>query len=159
MKRRIFLSGFVALGAAALFPALLSPAAAQTPPPGTITTVAGTGVPGFFGDGGPATQARLDEPIGTGIDAAGSVFIGDSSNHRVRKVSPDGTITTVAGSGPTGPDKGYAAGDGGPALAATLRGPYVLAVDGSGNLFLTDTDPGGTSAYTGPRSLVRKISA
>jgi sugar lactone lactonase YvrE len=134
-------------------------------PDGIITTVAGSGpttseAPGdYAGDGGPATAARLYRPTGLAIDAAGNLFIADTGNHRIRKVSPDGIITTVAGSGPTGPDKGVAAGDGGPAIAATLRGPQGLAVDGSGNLFLTDTDPGGTAAYTGPRALVRKVSA
>jgi sugar lactone lactonase YvrE len=134
-------------------------------PDGIISTVAGSGpttngAPGAYsGDGGPATAARLYEPTALAVDAAVNLFIADSAKHRVRKVSPDGIISTVAGSGPTGPDKGIAAGDGGPALAATLRGPFGLAVDGSGNLFLTDVDPEGTSAYTGPRALVRKVSA
>jgi NHL repeat-containing protein len=134
-------------------------------PDGIITTVAGSGptdsdLPGAFsGDGGPATEARLYYPTGLAVDATGNLFIADAGNHRVRKVSPDGTISTVAGSGPIGPDKGYAAGDGGPALAATLRGPCCLAVDGAGNLFLTDVDIAGTGApYTGPKSRVRKVS-
>jgi NHL repeat-containing protein len=158
VKRRGFLFGTLAVGVTALSPALIS-RAAEPPVPGTIITVAGTGQDGFSGDKGPAAKARLSYPIGIAIDAAGNVFIGDGANSRVRKVSPDGIITTVAGSGPTGPDKGIAAGDGGPALAATLRGPYGLAVDGSGNLFLTELDPGGTLAYTGPRAQVRKVSA
>jgi sugar lactone lactonase YvrE len=138
-------------------------------PDGIITTVAGTGpttdeAPGdYTGDGGPATAARLYYPQGLAVDAAGNLFIADSENHRIRKVRPDGTITTVAGSGPTGPDKGSSTGDGGPAIAATLRGPMCLAVDGSGNLFFTEKDPLGTSAavggYTGPRFQVRKVSA
>ena len=134
-------------------------------PDGIITTVAGSGpttseAPGdFAGDGGPATEARLYYPDGLAVDAAGNLFIADTGNHRIRKVSPDGTITTVAGSGPTGPDKGVAAGDGGPALAATLRGPMCLAVDGSGNLFFTEFDPWGTFVPPTPRGLVRKVSA
>src|SRR5437899_1129393 len=161
MKRRVFLSGSIAVGVTALSPLMISRAAVETPAPGTITTVAGTGQAGFSGDNGPATKARLDVPNGIAIDAAGNVFFVDNANHRMRKVSPDGIITTVAGSGPIGPDMGYAAGDGGPATAATLRGPFSLAVDGAGNLFLTDVDPfspvgGGT--YTGPRSRVRKVS-
>jgi sugar lactone lactonase YvrE len=133
-------------------------------PDGIITTVAGSGpttsgTPGAYScDGGPATDARLYDPIGLAVDTAGNLFIADNGNHRVRKVSPDGIITTVAGSGPTGPDKGYSAGDGGPALAATLRGPYFLAVDGSGNLFFAEVDDGGTEAYKGPRGQVRKVS-
>src|SRR5262249_39412972 len=138
-------------------------------PDGIITTVAGSGpttseAPGdYTGDGGPATAARLYYPTGLAADAAGNLFIADTGNHRIRKVSPDGTITTVAGSGPTGPDKGASTGDGGPATAATLRGPMCLVIDGSGNLFFTEKDPWGTSAavggYTGPRFQVRKVSA
>ena len=142
-------------------------------PDGIITTVAGSGpttseAPGdFAGDGGPATEARLYYPDGLAVDAAGNLFIADTGNHRIRKVSPDGIITTVAGSGPIGPDKGYAAGDGGPALAATLRGPFDLAVDGAGNLFFGDSDPWTTEAFSpsgiigskGPRDIVRKVSA
>src|SRR5438045_3822178 len=134
MERRMVLRFFAMGGLATLSPALISLAAEQ-PAPGTIATVAGTGPRGFSGDNGPATQARLNYPGGIAIDAAGNVFVGDEWNYRVRKVSPDGTITTAAGSGPTGPDKGYAAGEGGPATAATLRGPHGLAVDGAGNLF------------------------
>jgi hypothetical protein len=134
-------------------------------PDGIITTVAGSGpttdgAPGdYAGDGGPATKARLYYPEGLAVDAAGNLFIADTGNHRIRKVSPDGTISTVAGSGPTGPDKGIAAGDGGPALAATLRGPFDLAVDGVGNLFFGDSDPWTTEAHKGLRDIVRKVSA
>jgi hypothetical protein len=135
-------------------------------PDGLIITVAGSGpttdgAPGAFaGDGGPATAARLYHPTGLAIDAPGNLFIADTGNHRIRKVSPDGTITTVAGSGPIGTDKGVVAGDGGPATAATLRGPMGLAVDGSGNLFLTDVDPfPASTTYSGPRAVVRKVSA
>src|SRR5919198_123248 len=116
-------------------------------PDGIITTVAGSGpttseAPGdYAGDGGPATAARLYYPEGLAVDAAGNLFIADNGNHRIRKVSPDGIITTVAGSGPIGPGMGYAAGDGGPALAATLRGPFFLAVDGAGKLFLSGLEP------------------
>jgi hypothetical protein len=101
--------------------------------PGTITTVAGTGRPGFSGDNGPATQARLDYPLGLAFDGAGSLYIADSFNYRVRKVSPDGTITTVAGTGKPG-----FAGDGGKATAAQLDGPFSLVVDGAGDLFIAD---------------------
>src|SRR5438445_271668 len=165
MKRRVFLSGFVAVGVTALSPARISLAAEQPPAPGPITTVGASGATtseaqgAYSGDGGPATEARLYHPGGLAVDAAGNLFIADAGNHRIRKVSPDGTITTVAGSGPTGPDKGYAAGDGGPALAATLRGPMCLAVDGAGNLFFTEFDPWGTSVPPTPRGLVRKVSA
>src|SRR5260370_338155 len=131
MERRIVLQLLAVGGLATLSPALISLAAEQ-PAPGTSTTVAGTGPAGLLrprgraalsGAGAPATGARLDDPHGLAIDAAGNLFFADTGNHRIRKVSPEGTITTVAGSGPIGTDKGVVAGDGGPATAATLRGP------------------------------------
>jgi DNA-binding beta-propeller fold protein YncE len=158
MKCRFVLPLFAAAALTAVTGPVTPVAAQETAAPGTIRTVAGSGLPGFSGDGGPATQARLDFPLGIAIDAAGNVFFADGANSRIRKVSPDGTITTVAGSGPTGPDMGYASGDGGPALQARMRGPLCLAVDGAGNLFETEQDPAATAAYTGPKSQVRKIS-
>src|SRR5207249_11644138 len=68
-------------------------------PNGTITTVAGTGVWGFSGDGGPATQAQLNEPYGVAVAPDGSLYIADTDNHRLRRVGPHGIITTVAGPG------------------------------------------------------------
>src|SRR2546426_306077 len=133
MKRRVFLYGSVAVGVTALSFSVMSLAAGATPAPGTITTVAGTGPRGFSGDNGPATKARLDEPIGIAIDAAGNVFIGDGANSRVRKVSPAGIITTVAGTSVRG-----FSGDGGPATQAQLDGTLFLALDGAGNLYLSD---------------------
>jgi uncharacterized protein (TIGR03437 family) len=99
---------------------------------GTITTVAGSGTPGYGGDGGPATAAQLNVPVGIAVDTAGNLYIADFTNNRVRKVS-GGTITTVAGSGLPG----YS-GDGGPAASAQLNGPTDVAVDSNGNLFITD---------------------
>ena len=84
-------------------------------PAGTITTIAGGGLNGFSGDGGPGTSARLNTPMGVAVEADGGVLIADSNNHRIRRVSPAGTITTVAGTGAEG-----FSGDGGPATAATL---------------------------------------
>jgi uncharacterized protein (TIGR03437 family) len=107
---------------------------------GTITTVAGNGNQGFSGDGGPATLASLDYPSGVGVDGAGSLYIADSVNHRIRKVS-GGTITTVAGDG------AYRfSGDGGPATSASLNLPRLglpscgLALDGVGDLYIADID-------------------
>ena len=97
---------------------------------GTITTVAGTGSGGFSGDGGPATKAQLYSPSGVAVDLAGVLYIADTTNNRVRKVGPDGTITTVAGGG-TG-------GDGGPATSAGLRYVYDVAVDAVGNLYIRE---------------------
>jgi uncharacterized protein (TIGR03437 family) len=104
-------------------------------PDGTITTVAGTGRPGFSGDGGPATNAQLNDPQGVAADSAGNLFIADGGNDRVRKVSPDGRITTVAGTGKPG-----FSGDGGPAIGAQLAYPEGVAVDHSGNLFIADSN-------------------
>jgi hypothetical protein len=67
-----------------------------------ITTVAGDGTRGFSGDGGPATNASLSDPSGVAVDTAGNLYIADTSNHRVRKVSVSGTITTIAGNGSSG---------------------------------------------------------
>ncbi|MFZ4811864.1 MAG: NHL repeat-containing protein, partial [Ilumatobacteraceae bacterium] len=101
---------------------------------GTITTIAGTGVLGFSGDGGPATSAQLDRPFGVAVDATGNVYIALFGSHRVRKVATDGTITTVAGTGALG-----FSGDGGPASNAQLSGPQGVAVDPAGNLYIADT--------------------
>jgi sugar lactone lactonase YvrE len=102
-------------------------------PDGTITTVAGTGSPGFSGDGGLAAQAQLNAPSGVEVDQVGNLYIADTANHRVRKVATDGTITTVAGS-----DAATEVGDDGPAGQARLVSPWGLAADGQGNLFVAD---------------------
>ena len=100
---------------------------------GVITTVAGTGNRGFSGDGGSATEARLDSPWGVAVDGAGNLFFADRGNDRIRKVDSAGVITTVAGTGNLG-----FSGDGGPATAARLSSPSGVAVDGVGNLFIAD---------------------
>jgi DNA-binding beta-propeller fold protein YncE len=102
-------------------------------PDGTITTVAGTGEPGFSGDGGPATKAQLQFPVDVEMDPEGNLYISEVDNHRIRKVDKDGTITTFAGTG----KKGYS-GDGGPATSAKLIGPGGLAFDAKGNLYFSD---------------------
>ena len=121
-------------------------------PGGTITTIAGIGIqPGFSGDGGPATSAQLNYPRGVAVDGQGNVYIADFGNNRVRKVSPGGTITTFAGSGPSGCCRAFS-GDGGPATSARLSAPTGVAVDGKGNVYIADRDnrrvrkvsPGGT---------------
>ncbi len=101
---------------------------------GVITTVAGTGVGGFGGDGGPAVAAQLYNPSGVAVDAAGNLYIADRTNHRVRKVDAAGIITTVAGTGVAD-----FSGDGGPAVAAQLYNPSGVAVDAAGNLYIADT--------------------
>src|SRR5215211_5726644 len=114
-------------------------------PHGTITTVVGTGVYGFSGDGGPATKARLDVPFAVAVDRDGNLYITDERNYRIRKVDKDGIITTFAG---TGEDRH--SGDGGPATSAQLRDPGGLAFDAKDNLYVADytsvrkIDPSGT---------------
>lgn len=107
---------------------------------GTITTVAGSGESGFSGDGGPATEAELSRVYGLAADDAGNVYLADALNHRVRKVGPDGTITTIAGSGDTGWGGGGFSGDGGPATEANLDTPTGLALDDADNLYIADND-------------------
>jgi hypothetical protein len=91
---------------------------------GVITTAAGTGTAGYSGDNGPATSAQLNNPMGVEVDPAGILYIADYNNHRVRKVTADGMITTVAGTGTAG----YS-GDNGPATSAQLNFPNGLAID------------------------------
>jgi uncharacterized protein (TIGR03437 family) len=105
-------------------------------PAGQFTTVAGTfAMPGFSGDGGPAALALLNHPTGLAFDAWGNLYIADQGNNRVRKITLDGTISTVAGSANAG-----FAGDGGPAVGAQLSIPFSqgLVTDAAGNVFLID---------------------
>ena len=102
---------------------------------GIITTVAGTGVAGFSGDGGSPTAAQLARPIAVSVDASGNLYIADSDNHRIRKVA-SGTITTVAGDG-----EQTFAGDGAAATSAVLDSPSGVVVDPNnpGRFFISDT--------------------
>jgi streptogramin lyase len=102
--------------------------------PLTIETAAGTGSPGYSGDGGPATRAQLHDPFDVTLDRVGNLYFADTSNHCVRRVEArTGIIATVAGSG----RKGYT-GDGGLATRATLNEPYGIALDAAGDLFVVD---------------------
>ena len=107
-------------------------------PSGVITTVAGNFKAGYgySGDNGPATSAQLYGPGGLALDGAGNLYIADTWNHVIRKVTPGGVITTVAGNYAAG--RGYS-GDGGPATSAQLNTPNGLAVDGAGNLYIADS--------------------
>ncbi len=120
-------------------------------PGGSIATVAGAGLWGYAGDGGPATQAELFQPQAVAWDSAGNLYIADSFNYVVRKVTPNGTITTVAGNGTQfyPPNGGLVGdGDGGLATSASLGTCYGLAVDAAGNIYIGDYD----------NSAVRKVS-
>jgi hypothetical protein len=112
-------------------------------PSGAITTVAGNGTAGYSGDGGPATSAELDRPYGVAVDQSGNLYIADTYNQRIRKVSTSGAITTVAGNGhenyPGALNGGGYSGDGGLATDTELNAPLAVAVDQSGNLYIADT--------------------
>ncbi len=98
-----------------------------------ILHVAGTGVLGFSGDGGAATSAQLDFPTGLALTSSGALYVDDSFNNRIRRVSPDGVITTVAGTGTAG-----FSGDGGPAVDAALNAPSGIALGPGGGLYIAD---------------------
>jgi sugar lactone lactonase YvrE len=103
-------------------------------PSGTITTIAGTGVQGFSGDGGPALAAQFDGPRGLAGDSAGNLYVADDNNHRIRRIDPSGIVTTFAGTGTAA-----FSGDGGPAQAAELNHPRGVAVGSRGNVFFADS--------------------
>jgi len=115
--------------------------AADAPVIYSIQTVAGSD---SNGDGGPALNALLSQAEGIAVDRLGNIYVADAADNRVRKITPDGNIQTIAGSGVAG-----FAGDGGPAAQAVLNQPYGLAVDSSGNLYIADLG----------NARVRKISA
>lgn len=101
---------------------------------GVITTVAGSGINGYAGDNGPAILAQINEPRGLRVDREGNLFFADYNNNVVRKVTPGGTISTVAGNGTEGDS-----GDGGQATAARLNRPLDVALDAGGHLFISDS--------------------
>lgn len=103
---------------------------------GIVTTVAGTGEPGFSGDGGPAEEARLNQPENIAVDRHGHLYIADLRNHRIRRMDAGtGRITTVVGTG-----EGGFSGDGGPATAAAISNPFGLVIHPNGDLYFADTE-------------------
>jgi len=111
---------------------------------GNISTVAGTGVSGFVGEGTPATSAQLQNPYGIAVDGSGNLYIADCNNNRIRKVNTAGIISTIAGTG-----TGGFSGDGFPATTAYLNGPNGVGTDAFGNIYITDQ----------VNSRVRKVNA
>ena len=110
---------------------------------GFITTIGGNHYCGFSGDGGPATDAELDAPYGVDIDTRGNVYFSDCANHRIRKISPTGIISTIAGTG----SAGYS-GDGGPATEALLNYPMGVAATKNGNVVIADSYNGRIRSVT-----------
>jgi RHS repeat-associated protein len=108
-------------------------------PTGVIQTVAGSGAEGFSGDGGPALQASLDDPWGVDVAPDGTVYIADLNNQRIRRVSTNGTITTIAGIGPSGAGS---IGNGGAATQATLDGPLHVRVGPDGSVYVAEFNGG-----------------
>lgn len=99
-------------------------------PPGTVTTLAGGDGNGF--DDGPATAARFDAPAGLAVDLSGAVYVADRDNHRIRRIAPDGTVSTLAGTGEAGFGNG-------PTRAARFNSPAGVAVDGAGAVYVADS--------------------
>ena len=100
---------------------------------GVVSTYAGTGICGYGGDGGPATSAMLSYSYGAAFDGHGNLLVADTGNNRIRKITPAGMITTIAGNGTFG----YS-GDGGAALEASLAAPGAVSADPRGNLYVAD---------------------
>src|SRR5207247_881331 len=117
-----------------------------------ISTVAGNGVSDFAGDGGPATQASLNGSFGVAVAPDGSFYIADTINDRIRRVGPDGIISTVAGNGTSG-----FSGDGGPAQGAALRRPQGVAVAPDGSLYIADTG-NARIRRVGPDGIIRTVA-
>src|SRR5687768_4418166 len=102
---------------------------------GPVQTLAGTGEKGYAGDGGTATDAKLNDPCGLVVGPDQALYFCDTANHAIRRIAPDQTITTVAGTGQPGH-----AGDGGGATEATLHEPYAGRFDKSGTAFLGESN-------------------
>lgn len=120
-------------------------------PDGIIETVAGRGTPGYTGDGGPADEAKLNKPWGVECTPDGDILIADSRNHRIRKVTPAGSISTIAGTGKAG-----FSGDGGPASEATFDSPQEVVLDDSGGMYVVD-EHNHAIRYVDTRGIIRTV--
>ncbi len=117
-----------------VYAALVSHTVVKVTPAGTASTIAGTGIAGSAGDGGLATLAQLNRPSAVAVDAAGNVFIADQENNKVRRVTPEGIISTIAGTGAQA-----FSGDDGPASAAYLNRPAGICLGPDGSIFVADS--------------------
>jgi trimeric autotransporter adhesin len=129
MKKKIFT---IAIGSLAFIAATLVVSVGVNAQ--IINTIAGTGAPSFGGDGAAATLAQLSDPSSVKVDAAGNIYIADRGNHCIRKINTTGTISTIAGTGGT---SGFS-GDGAAATAALLNTPGSMAIDATGNIYISD---------------------
>lgn len=119
----------------------------------SISNFAGTGVKGFSGDGGPATEAQLSFPTGIARGPDGALYVCDTLNHRIRKVTRDGKISIVAGTG----NPGWS-GDGGPATAAKLHEPYEVRFDSTGNIFWVERLSHSVRKYDAKTGIITTIA-
>lgn len=134
--------------------AILFLSTALAAPSGVISAAAGTGAKGYSGDGGPAVQAKLDNPFDVAFDKAGSLYFSDTNNHVVRKVdAKTGIISTIAGCGKKG-----SAGDGGPATKAEMNEPYGIELDADGNLYIVDRLNFSIRVVDGRTGIIRTIA-
>ena len=126
----------------------------EVTPAGIMNTVAGTGSQGFAGDGGPATSALLDSPVGVAVDSQGNIYIGDTHNNRIREVlAATGNIVTIAGTGVAG-----FSGDGATATLAQLDRPTAVAVDSNFNIYFADTNNNRVREIVGATSNITTVA-
>ncbi len=121
-------------------------------PDGSVEDFAGTGVQGFSGDNGPAIDAQLNKPVGMAVGPDGSLYVSDLNNNRIRRITPDGIIRTIAGTGPAGFN-----GDGGPAVDTQLFNPFGIDVGPDGSIYFADTGNGRVRRIS-PDGIVSTIS-
>ena len=124
-------------------------------PSGIISTIAGDGTQGFGGDNGQAVNASLNSPFGLALDNAGNLYIADEGNHRIRKVTPQGIISIVAGNGSF---SNNVVGDGGAATQAELNQSKAIAVDANGNLYIGDAQLGRIRKVTASTGIITTIA-
>jgi sugar lactone lactonase YvrE len=125
-------------------------------PAGTISVFAGTGIQGFSGDNGPANAATLSAPDGLAIDSAGNIYIADL--HRIREVTTNGNIVTIAGTGAVCSPSWGVCGDGGAATSALLDSPQGMVVDASGNVYIADTQDNRVRLLTKSTGIITTIA-